>query len=68
MPDLYTVTARGFSADYQADPVTGLTRNGSAVWLQATIEASGESAPADAPAGPLTFRQRVWQQLLTPPF
>ena len=68
LPDLYTVTARGFSADYLADPVTGLTRNGSTVWLQATIHAPGEGAPADAPAGALTLQERVWQQLLTPPF
>ncbi len=76
LPNVYTVTARGFSADYRADPGTGATRNGSAVWLQATIYADGEagpagtpaSAPADAMAGALTVRQRVWQQLLTPPF
>jgi type IV pilus assembly protein PilX len=68
LPDLYTVTARGFSADYLADPVTGITRNGSTVWLQATIHASGEGGPADVPGGALTLRQRVWQQLLTPPF
>lgn len=100
VPGLYTITARGFSADYKADPVTGATRNGSAVWLQATVyaesagggseaagklptEAAGatraeaigtlrtESADAtatEAMAGALTIRQRVWQQLLTPPF
>ncbi len=73
VPNLYTVTARGFSADFRADPGTGATRNGSVVWLQATIYAEGESAPADEPAtsvmtGPLAVRQRVWQQLLTPPF
>ena len=73
---LYTVTARGFSPDYQADPGTGATRNGSAVWLQATIHAREEggaseperTAPDGTPAGALTVRQRVWQQLLTPPF
>ena len=76
VPSLYTVTARGFSADYQADPGTGLTRNGSAVWLQATIHALDEgaaseparTAPDGMPAGALSVRQRVWQQLLTPPF
>jgi type IV pilus assembly protein PilX len=73
---LYTITARGFSPDYRADPRTGATRNGSAVWLQATIHAREEGAASEpartasdgAPAGALTVRQRVWQQLLTPPF
>jgi len=73
---LYNVTARGFSPDYQADPRTGGTRNGSAVWLQATIHAREEGgaseparpAPDGATAGALAVRQRVWQQLLTPPF
>ena len=77
MPNVYTVTARGFSADYKADPGTGATRNGSAVWLQATIYADAEGSlpsevpaapPTEATAGALTVRQRVWQQLLTPPF
>jgi type IV pilus assembly protein PilX len=75
MPNVYTVTARGFSADYKADPGTGATRNGSAVWLQATIYADEgvppevpAAAPTEATAGALTVRQRVWQQLLTPPF
>ena len=76
VPDVYTVTARGFSADFKADPTTGATRTGSAVWLQATIHADGDAgasggsvtAAADAGAGPLTVRQRQWQQLLTPPF
>jgi type II secretory pathway pseudopilin PulG len=74
--DVYTVTARGFSADFRADPGTGATRTGSAVWLQATIYADGEGVPSEGPgaapteatAGALTVRQRVWQQLLTPPF
>lgn len=72
---LYTVTARGFSPDYQADPRTGAPRYGSVVWLQATIHAREEgaseparTAPGGAPAGALAVRQRVWQQLLTPPF
>jgi type II secretory pathway pseudopilin PulG len=76
VPDVYTITARGFSADFKPDPATGATRNGSAVWLQATVYAQGEAAPADAgpaavnpsTAGPLTVRRRLWQQLLTPPF
>ena len=76
LPNTYTITARGFSADFKADPSTGATRNGSAVWLQATIYADSESsaageAPAAAgtvPPGPLVVRQRTWQQLLTPPF
>jgi Tfp pilus assembly protein PilX len=76
LPNTYTVTARGFSADFKADPSTGATRNGSAVWLQATIYADSEPvAPGEAPAaagtvpgGPLAVRQRTWQQLLTPPF
>lgn len=76
LPNTYTVTARGFSADYKGDPSTGATRNGAAVWLQATVYADSEAgaageAPAaagTAPAGPLVVRQRTWQQLLTPPF
>ncbi len=75
-PDVYTVTARGFSADFKADPATGATRAGSAMWLQATIYAEadpaapgGGVAAAAAPgAAALTVRQRTWQQLLTPPF
>ena len=74
---VYTITARGYSADYRRDLSTGATRTGSAVWLQATIyaedgEPAGGDAGADAAtsafAGPLTVRQRTWQQLLTPPF
>jgi hypothetical protein len=72
VPDVYTVTARGFSADFRADPATGSTRNGSAVWLQATIYAPGDGgAPGvDAAASDSTptLHQRLWQQLLTPPF
>ncbi len=76
--NVYTVTARGFSADFKGDPSTGATRNGSAVWLQATVYAesmggggAGDSAAANAATagnGPLKVRQRLWQQLLTPPF
>jgi type IV pilus assembly protein PilX len=82
VPNVYTVTARGFSADFKADPGTGATRTGSVVWLQATIfaegagGATGESSAgaavradtAVAAEGPLRVRQRQWQQLLTPPF
>ena len=76
VPNVYTATARGFSADFKADPNTGATRSGSTVWLQATLFAQGEAGPSGDPAaadavastGPLTVRQRVWQQLLTPPF
>ena len=76
LANTYTVTARGFSADFKADPSTGATRTGSAVWVQATVYADSETgatgqAPAAAgtvPAGPLLVRQRTWQQLLTPPF
>jgi type II secretory pathway pseudopilin PulG len=76
LPSTYTVTARGFSADFKADPSTGATRTGSAVWVQATIYADSQASaagepPAAAgtvPAGPLAVRQRTWQQLLTPPF
>ena len=59
-PDVYTVTARGFSADFKADPGTGATRNGSAVWLQATVYAEATARPdrrhaagAVAATGPL---------------
>ena len=75
VPTIYTVTARGFSADFKADPGTGATRSGSTVWLQATIfaesdgaQARGITANAVVATGPLAIRQRQWQQLLTPPF
>ena len=72
VPDVYTVTARGFSADFSVDQSTGATRAGSAVWLQATILAVGDGSAASgspaAAAGPLLVRRRLWQQLLTPPF
>jgi len=75
VPNVYTVTARGYSADWNGDPTTGATRNGSSVWLQATVYAEGAGGAATDPAatiaaanGPLSVRQRVWQQLLTPPF
>ena len=74
VPDVYTVTARGFSADFRADPATGSTRNGSAVWLQATLYAPGDAGSsgtgtdvASSDSAP-TLHQRLWQQLLTPPF
>ena len=84
LPHVYTITARGFSPDFRADDRTGATRSGAAVWLQATVYAddgdaapgaggSGQgdgAAPASSCAGgcALRVRQRVWQQLLTPPF
>jgi len=76
VPGVYTITARGYSADWKGDPSTGATRNGSSVWLQATIYAEGAGGAATDPAaaaaaasnGPLSIRQRLWQQLLTPPF
>ena len=33
----HVVTARGFSPDYTADSTTGVTTNGSVVWLQSTL-------------------------------
>jgi len=72
VPDVYTITARGFSADFRADATTGSTRNGSAVWLQATIYAPGDGGMSGADAAVSdsapTLHQRLWQQLLTPPF
>jgi type IV pilus assembly protein PilX len=83
LPHVYTVTARGFSPDFRADASTGATRSGSVVWLQATVyaddagavpgvdpAAQGDGAAATACAGgcALRVRQRLWQQLLTPPF
>jgi hypothetical protein len=35
--DVYTVTARGFSPDFSADPATGALRAGAVVWLQSTV-------------------------------
>jgi len=61
---VYTVTARGFSADFAADALTGATRSGAAVWLQATLVADAVAGPG----GTLAIRRRTWQQLLTPPF
>ena len=80
VPGVYTVTARGFSADFKADPGTGAMRSGATVWLQATIYAESADGGAGAGGGEapaanaatadaaLTVRQRLWQQLLTPPF
>jgi len=75
LPNTYTVTARGFSADFKADASTGATRNGSAAWVQATVYADPEAGAGEAPVaagtvppGRLSVRQRTWQQLLTPPF
>ncbi|HYP33336.1 MAG TPA: hypothetical protein VES00_15815, partial [Burkholderiaceae bacterium] len=60
---VYTVTARGFSADFTDDPTTGATRSGCAVWLQATLYVD-----VAASAGAAVVRRRMWQRLLTPPF
>ncbi|MET0382541.1 MAG: hypothetical protein ABW032_03875 [Burkholderiaceae bacterium] len=96
LANVYTVTARGFSPDFRAEPATSATRSGSAVWMQSIvlIDDPGASARRGGPAiqmmggGPgfvqtpppavpmaacsggcvPTIRQRVWQQLLTPPF
>jgi hypothetical protein len=84
MQHVYTVTARGFSPDFHVDAGTGSTRSGGVVWVQATVytdvagampggagtdPAQGAAAPAGCAADcGLRVRQRVWQQLLTPPF
>jgi type II secretory pathway pseudopilin PulG len=81
---VHTVTARGFSADFRADGSTGATRSGSVVWVQSTVYAEGDDAAPGAGSASqdggattesgctggcgLQVRQRVWQQLLTPPF
>jgi type IV pilus assembly protein PilX len=62
-PDVYVVTARGFSPDYRANSATGSTRSGSVVWLQATVLVG---FPPGITA--VVVLQRTWQQLLTPPF
>jgi Tfp pilus assembly protein PilX len=70
---VYTVTARGFSADFRAEPGSGATASGSVVWLQATLYTEGDGggsatpAPGSAGVAPIV-RKRLWQQLLTPPF
>ena len=56
---VFVVTARGFSPDFGADPMSGATRSGAVVWLQSTV------LTTEAGAG---IAQRMWQQLLTPPF
>jgi type IV pilus assembly protein PilX len=56
---VFVVTARGFSPDFSAEPASGATRSGAVVWLQSTVlTTEAETLVA----------QRVWQQLLTPPF
>ena len=80
---VYTVTARGFSPDFRADACTGATRAGAVVWVQAMVYAVADAGPGGAATDPaaggaapagcgadcgLRVRQRVWQQLLTPPF
>jgi len=83
LANVFTVTARGFSPDFTA-AANGVTRGGAVVWLQSTLltQASEEGAAragAAATGGEgvascadgacaLTIRQRLWQQLLTPPF
>ena len=59
LPDVFTVTARGFSPDFVAGPSSGATRAGAVVWLQSTALVADDGA---------RVVQRVWQQLLTPPF
>jgi type II secretory pathway pseudopilin PulG len=99
LANVFTVTSRGFSADFSASPDSGSTRTGSVVWLQSTVlvgEAGGSAGPpgpgtpaSHGPSDPapdgegghspdarppcasgcaFTVRQRLWQQLLTPPF
>jgi type IV pilus assembly protein PilX len=58
-PGIFTVTARGFSPDFIVDPASGLARSGAVVWLQSTVLVADGGA---------RIAQRVWQQLLTPPF
>jgi type IV pilus assembly protein PilX len=67
--EVYTVTVRGFSADFHADAKSGATRSGAAVWLQATLVATdrGPVGACTADCG-LTVQQRLVQLLLTPPF
>ena len=55
----FTVTARGFSPDFAADPDSGAPRAGAVVWLQSTVLVAGDGT---------RIAQRTWQQLLTPPF
>lgn len=38
--NVYIVTARGFSPDFQEDSSTGRTKRGSVVWLQSTLASS----------------------------
>lgn len=57
---LITITARGFSPDYQGD-AQGRTLQGSVVWLQSTIAASEPAAETRPPT------RRSWRQLLHPP-
>ena len=66
---VYTVTARGFSADFRAEAESGVTRSGAVAWLQATLLAqdAGTGSGCVADCG-LVVRRRLWQQLLTPPF
>ena len=59
LPGVFTVTARGFSPDFAADPDSGALRAGAVVWLQSTVLVAGDGT---------RIAQRTWQRLLTPPF
>jgi len=54
----YSVTARGFSPDFQADSTSGIARAGAVVWLQADVWAPVAGQPV---------RTRTWQQLAAAP-
>ena len=56
---VFTVTARGFGAGLGVDASTGEARAGVVVWLQSIVLVADDGG---------AIRQRVWQQLLTPPF
>lgn len=70
LPRQFTVTARGFSADFAVDVATGAAVAGAVVWLQSTVllAPAGSSAAACSPGCQPVFQRRASQQLLTPPF
>jgi len=53
---LHVLTARGFSPDHRADPLSGLTVSGASVWLQRVVLIDGDQV-----------RARTDKRILNPP-
>lgn len=61
--EVWTVTARGFSPDYAADPSSGRSQRGASVWLQSTLLLQ----PVADPAAPRPRADRLWRRIINPP-